>query len=225
MEATKLRYVTVKSTLPLVPYPPHATRQPITTLRLTLRPLDHSDLPAFFAMRSNPSIMTFTAQGVPDADLAATEKVLAQYLPPHDADTYVLAICERATGRFVGIGGCLARDGELGWPGIGYALTPEVWGRGYATEFLGAFMGVWWGLERREGDVKVEAMSLAGLGREVGERGEVEEMAVAIVQDRNAASARVLGKVGFRKVAEWVAERRDGSGLETVFVFVCPRPA
>lgn len=225
MGPTKLRYVSVKTTLPLVPYPPLASRQPITTPHLTLRPLLASDLPDFFALRSNPEAMASTAKGEPDADIEVTREVLGRYLPPHDRDTYVLAICERDTGRFVGIGGSLAREGELGWPGIGYALLPEVWGRGYGSEFIGAFMGVWWGLERGEAVVRAEGMSLAGEGREVGEGDGVRERIVGIAQEGNVASGRVLGKGGFGKVAEWVAEKMNGNGLETVYVFACRRPS
>lgn len=223
MEPTKHRYVSVKSTLPLVPYPPHASRAPITTPRLALRPFLDSDLPSFFALRSNAEAMSFTARGTPDADIEETKKVLARYLPPNDRDTYVLAIFERETGRFVGMGGSLTREDELGWPGIGYVLFPDVWGRGYASEFIKAFMDVWWGLERGEAVVRAEVMSLMGQGEFV-DGDVVEEVTVAIVQGRNIASGKVLGKAGFVKVAEWIAEKLDGSGLETVFVFACPRP-
>lgn len=46
-----------------------------------------------------------------------------------------LAVVERATGRVVGRAGTHLPERE-DWPGIevGWALHPDVWGRGYATE-------------------------------------------------------------------------------------------
>lgn len=225
MELTKHQYVSLKTTLPVFPHgAARACSQPITTPRLILRPLEETDLSSFFALRSVPEVMTFTSQGVPDADLEATKKVFARFLPPNDDDTYNLAICERDTGRFVGVGGNLGRQGELGWPGVGYAFFPEVWGRGYGTEFLKAFMEHWWELEREEAVVRAESMTLQGLGRELVEGEEGREMIVAVVQDRNAASGRVLKKAGFEQVAEWIAEDLRGSGLVRLLVFACARP-
>ncbi|SPO02124.1 uncharacterized protein DNG_04797 [Cephalotrichum gorgonifer] len=228
MEPTELRYTTVKSTLPALPYPPHDSREHITTERLVLRPMAESDLEEFYILRSDAAAMAFTSYGKVDEDIEASRKILAGYLPPHDRDTYVLAICERETGRMVGFGGNLARTHDDGWPVVGYAFVSGAWGKGYATEFLRAFMGVWWGLEREVTEVRAEVGSLGGCqveGEAASREGDtVEELMVGITMTGNIGSARVLEKVGFKKVGERWGMKRDRSGAEHIFIFTCGRP-
>lgn len=60
---------------------------------------------------------------------------------------------------------------------VGYIFHPSVWGRGYATEALAAFLGLFW--ELRPSAEMVEAMTDA----------------------ENYASQRVLTKCGFKEVS------------------------
>lgn len=68
-------------------------------------------------------------------------------------------------------------------PSIGYAMHPDFWGKGYATEAVRGVVEVWWGLPR----VPVED----------GRNENWEEKLYAATQRENIGSYRVLSKVGF----------------------------
>ncbi|KAF4841104.1 putative N-acetyltransferase p20 [Colletotrichum siamense] len=203
-----LDFKTVKTTLPTRPLPPHALRQPVVTERLILRPVSADDLQALHTLRTQPEVMRFSAVGRVDADLNETRARLAQNLPPHDADNYDVSICLRATGRWIGIGGCKKPSGgELGWPEIGYMLQKDYWGSGYATEFVQAFLGAWWSLPRSECEIAVERASVEGEKAVSGRAGEVEggveEILTAVTATDNPASQKILTKLGFEKFKVW----------------------
>lgn len=108
-----------------------------------------------------------------------------------------------ATGELIGEGGVhsLASD-DAGWPEIGYKFRREVWGRGYATEFLRALLTAWWALPRTAAEVPVARPTVAGAG--AGEDdGTTRECVYANAEVANVGSARVLEKVGFARFAEW----------------------
>lgn len=87
---------------------------------------------------------------------------------------------DRETSRFVGRGGVrfLQLDGERHVE-VGYALLPSYWGRGLATELASAAIAV--------------GFETLGVHR-----------LVAITLPTNAASRRILDKLGFRHVGETV---------------------
>lgn len=71
-------------------------------------------------------------------------------------------------------------------PSVGYALHPDFWGKGYATEAVRGLVEAWWGLAR----VPVEDTNAAG-------NGSGEERLFAATQRENIGSRKVLSKVGF----------------------------
>lgn len=91
------------------------------------------------------------------------------------------------------------------FPEIGYAVHPDFWGKGYATEALQLMLKMWWDLERRIVDVD------SALPAEV-------EKAYALCEKRNAGSCRVLEKCGFQNVGEYFEEDDE------LFVFALERP-
>ncbi|KAK2747465.1 n- gnat [Colletotrichum kahawae] len=204
-----LGFKTVKTTLPTRPLPPHASRQPVVTERLILRPVSADDLQALHTLRAQPEVMRFSAVGRVDADLDETRARLAQNLPPHDADNYDVSIYLRSTGRWIGIGGCKKPSGgDLGWPEIGYMLQKDYWGSGYATEFVKAFLGAWWSLPRSECEIAVERASVEGeravvRGRAEEVEGAVDEILTAVTATDNPASQKILTKLGFEKFKVW----------------------
>ncbi|KAI0968903.1 acyl-CoA N-acyltransferase [Xylaria arbuscula] len=216
----------VKTNLPRRPLPPNNARRPIHTARLVIRPLTQDDLPALHALRTQPAVMAKTALGRVDQDLAETQTKLDPFLAPRDAETYNPGIYLAATGELIGLGGVFGAGSALGWPEVGYMLRSEHWGRGYATEFLAAFVEDWWGLPRGEVEVEVDALSVSeGTGDGEGEEGNVPELLCAIVEDTNAGSLRVMEKVGFKRFKSWtVVSRRPGSeGVEVTLIgFVRP---
>ncbi|PKS12702.1 hypothetical protein jhhlp_000910 [Lomentospora prolificans] len=232
MEPTKIVRIRVKTTLPRVPYPPAEERHPVITERLIIRPLAQSDLDALHALRRIEAVMVRTSQGAVDPDIETTKQKLDLYLPPNDKDTYNFAICERATGNLVGIGGSHIRQDHFGWPVVGYVFHPSIWGKGYATEFVKAFMEMWWSLPRAEADVDAEAGSVkaAVIGDEYGSRPELEveegahvrEMMIGVTQEDNLASAKILTKCDFKRLEDWIV--KSGDGVERLYVFSCQRP-
>jgi len=107
----------------------------LLTERLILRPFEESDLDAYTELLGAPEVrhslrLTGTT-GRPGAWLA-----MAQWRGQWELRaTGQFALEERATGRFVGRAG-LHRPELDDWPGVevGWALHPDTWGRGYATE-------------------------------------------------------------------------------------------
>ena len=252
--APGLSYVTVRATLPAQPFPALADRPPLVTERLLIRAPTADDLAGLHEMRTEPDTMVFTAQGVVDTDIEQGRKVLARYLPPNDATTFNFSICLRETGEFIGMGGCHMVRGELGWPVIGYMFRKAFWGRGYATEFVRAFVAAWWALPREEREVSVEAATVlapgvrlgagsGGPGEEtesarggpVAEHGTgdgadarpAEELLTAITAWNNPASQRILAKCGFGPLRTWTeADFRDPTGQTPIELrcFGCTRP-
>ncbi|KAK2029967.1 acetyltransferase [Colletotrichum zoysiae] len=214
MDVQPLDFVTVRTALPTIPLPPHASRQPIVTERLILRPLSPDDLQPLHVLRTQPEVMRWSAAGRVDADMDETRAKLAQNLPPNDADNYDFSICLRSTGEWIGIGGCKTpAGGELGWPEIGYMLQKDYWGSGYATEFVEAFLGAWWSLPRSEREVDVDKATVPG--HRAGDV--VDEIITAVTEPANLASQKILGKWGFKKLKVWKEEDEEG-GEGTILV-------
>jgi RimJ/RimL family protein N-acetyltransferase len=196
-----LEFIAVKTTLPKIPYPATATRVPVHTARLTIRPLTDADMQGLFALRSQPEVMCFTGQGKVDGSMEHTRAVYARYLPPGDQETYNFGIFLRDGGTLVGVGGSHLRIDRLGWPAVGYMLAKEAWGQGYGTEFLRAFMGMWWGLEREAVEARVERGTVVAVV--TAEGGDAREVIVGSAEPGNERSVRVMEKCGFRKLTEW----------------------
>ena len=106
------------------------------------------------------------------------------YLEPSHEPSWGGFALELATGRAVGGAGCKGRPGDDGRVEIGYGLSPEARGKGYATELVGALVD--WLLARPE----VSAVT-------------------AETSVENRASQRVLEKCNFVRVGERTDEE-DG---------------
>ncbi|KAI0126939.1 GNAT domain-containing protein [Xylariales sp. AK1849] len=193
----------VRTTLPVLPI---ASGVPIRTPRLIMRPLTQDDLPAYHSMRTQIECMHFTQVGRIDRDLAETQEKLNLYLPPNNAQKYNFAVCLAATGEFVAAAGVHAMNPALGWPEVGYMFKQEHWGKGYATEFLKAFLEAWWKLPRQSVELEVDALSVTGAGGESEGVDEVPEQLYAAVDATNSRSLRVMEKAGFRKFKDWLVQ-------------------
>ncbi|KAK7425032.1 hypothetical protein QQZ08_008308 [Neonectria magnoliae] len=197
MEATPLKWVTVKTTLPKFPLPPNNQRQSWRTDRLTMRPMTEDDLGGLQRLRSQPEVMVRSIQGRPDNTIEETKKSLALRLAPQDVERYEWAICLTETGEMIGLGGNGTRAGEQGWPVMGYSLVKEHWGKGYATEFLKGFLGVWWALPREEVEVKVDKKIVGGNDHVKA------ECISATTEPDNPASQNVMRKAGLELASVW----------------------
>ncbi|KAJ5134287.1 hypothetical protein N7448_000688 [Penicillium atrosanguineum] len=197
-------FVTVKSLLPTSPLPINSERAAVTTNRLIIRALQETDLEALYTLRREEDVMQWTSAGRIDRDIEETRSKLNLFLPPNDAASFNCAICLKDTGEFIGIGGCHLYPAEHGWPEIGYMLRQNFWGRGLGSEFLSAWLRMWSDLPRTERESRVEQEMVAG-------EGEVDEHLIAITEEKNVPSQKVLLKAGFEKFREWTDGSEDHS--------------
>lgn len=206
MATSKPKWATIKTTLPERPLPPNATRSPVTTDRLLIRPLVPEDAPSLHVLRTQPEVMANSPQGRPDKDLEETQQRLSPFLPPNDEITYNCAICLKDTGELIGIGGCHKIVSMFGWPAIGYMIRTEFWGQGIATEFVKAWLEMWCELPRAEAELEIDRRTLLpGEGEE-----ESTEQVTAFTLLDNFGSQRVLEKAGFERFLTWEeADLRD----------------
>lgn len=103
----------------------------IRTARLLLRRARETDLEPLHAIMSDPRAMRYWSSP-PHPDLDTTRQWLTGMIaaPPELSDDFI-----------VELGGALI--GKLGaWrlPEVGYLLSPDHWGQGYASEALAAFI-------------------------------------------------------------------------------------
>ena len=141
------------------------------TERLLLRPMTAADVGPVFAMRSDPAVMRY----IRSARITRAEAEKWIDLVSSRWTTERIGFCaviEKDSGRFAGWCG-LWRLVETGETEIGYALFPAFWGRGYAPEAARAVLR--YGFEK------------LGL-----------ERLVAVADPLNAASRRVMEKIGMR---------------------------
>jgi RimJ/RimL family protein N-acetyltransferase len=165
----------------------------LTTERLHLRPFTAADREAIHAVYADPEVMRHVGHGAhrTPAETAAALRVYGEVLERRGFS--FLAVTERDGGALVGDAGLhpLGDDIELG-----YTLARSAWGRGYATELGRALLAYAFGV----------------LGA---------ERVVAQVEPDNAASRRVLEKLGMRAIETRTAYGRP----HLLYVVEAKRPA
>lgn len=146
----------------------------ITTERIALRWLTEEDVPALFAIFSEPDVMRYWSSP-PLEDIAAASELFA-----HIQDGFrrrVLfqwGVARRADDRVIGTCTLFHPDLDNRRAELGYALGREHWGKGYMQEALGALLNYCFT------DLKLHRLE-------------------ADVDPRNATSIRTLEKLGFRQ--------------------------
>jgi RimJ/RimL family protein N-acetyltransferase len=160
--------------------------QPIETARLRLRPYRAADFDALYDIQSRPDVTRFIYWPARDraAVRASLEAKLAATRLRAPGDNLTYAVELRATGALIGDVILIWRSAEHRQGEIGFLFHPDHHGQGYATEAARPLLRL--GFEE------------LGLHRIVGR-----------LDARNAASARVLEKLGMRREAhlvenEWV---------------------
>ncbi|KAM0550189.1 hypothetical protein ACHAPJ_009037 [Fusarium lateritium] len=206
-------YVWIKTTLTKEPYDPLEERPTFKTERLLLKPFYEGAAEDLFPMRLQPEVMKWTSQGVPDKGLNETKQWVALRLAPHHRTNFSFVISLVDTGEVIGTGGCYRRVCELGWPEVGYAFRKEAWGKGFATEFLRAFLEIWWKLPRVVTWVEVDQVTLSSEELAADSSCVVTERIGAVTFRENDGSQNVLQKAGFQRVNQWSTS--DGASEKT----------
>jgi len=149
----------------------------LTTDRLVVREFREDDVPSVHEYGSDPEVVRFMPWGpnTEDDTTAFVERaVLFQADDPRA--TYELAVTLAADGKLIGGCGIHGISFANRSASMGYCLRRDVWGRGYATEAARALV----------------AFGFRSLGL---------HRLVATCDTENAASARVLEKLGMRREA------------------------
>jgi ribosomal-protein-alanine N-acetyltransferase len=143
----------------------------LTTDRLRLRPLAAADVDALHEVYSHPLVEAWIG---PHTLQRVTDEITYQQSGQAKRGWSVWAVQRRDDGRFLGDCGLQPLEHKGPEVELGYDLHPDVWGQGLATEAARA----------------VAEAALGPLGL---------ERVVAVVKPANAASRRVLEKVGMRE--------------------------
>ncbi|HEY8588592.1 MAG TPA: GNAT family N-acetyltransferase [Naasia sp.] len=154
---------------------------PIRTARLTLRPLRGTDRDDLLAYRSIPEVCRYVP--FQPMDLAEIDRRLAGMWAstslPDAGGSLTLGV--EVDGRIVGDVILMRPADPEGTAEVGYVFSPEVAGRGYATEAAGALLRL--------------AFEVLRMHRVIGR-----------LDARNIASARVLERLGMRREAHFVED-------------------
>jgi len=159
--------------------------EPIETERLVLRAFQPGDFDAVYAMRSDPGVVRYLYWDVHsevEARRALEQRISFRALH-REGDVLALAAVLRDTTEMVADVILRYVSAEHQLAEIGYIVHPDHQGRGYATEAARAVLGI--------------AFDTVGFHRVVGS-----------MEARNAASARVLEKLGMRREAHLVENER-----------------
>ncbi|MBQ0890511.1 GNAT family N-acetyltransferase [Streptomyces sp. RM72] len=144
----------------------------LDTDRLRLRPFAEADADFLYALHSNAHVMRYW-DSPPWTERARAGRFLAMCRTMADEGTGVRVAVERASdGALVGWCCLVEWNPDYRSASLGYCLDEAMWGRGYATEAAHALL-TW-------------AFGTLDLNRVQAE-----------ADTRNAASARVLEKIGF----------------------------
>jgi RimJ/RimL family protein N-acetyltransferase len=153
----------------------------IETLRLRLRPIEATDAPGILALDSDPAVLRYLPQ--PRLTALAEAAAVVEYIRAQYQRNGVgrWAVERKQDGAFLGWCGLKLVDdavtnGRTNYYDLGYRLLPGCWGQGYASEAAAASL--------RYG---FEVLRLPVLH--------------ATVMQGNAASGRVLAKLGFQCAA------------------------
>lgn len=112
---------------------------PLTTERLLLRPARLSDVEELYERRSDPRVSDWQDWAMPysrERAAAAIERTIAHDGPP-DNGGWMLTIAAQDDSVVYGdISMFLEDNGRTA--GVGYSITPQYWGQGFASESLNA---------------------------------------------------------------------------------------
>ena len=124
----------------------------VETPRLRLRRILVTDAREMFDYSAREDVTRYLLWS-PHPDLAYTEGYVRYLQERYEVgDFFDFAVVEKATGRMIGTCGFTDLSPENHSFEVGYVLHPSFWGKGYATEALGAVLelGKKFGFHRAE---------------------------------------------------------------------------
>jgi len=169
--------------------------------RLIFRPLLASDFTAYLAIyETETPLYDSGTSSTPSQSQSETfvrgtrEYFLERKLIDYAMVGIFLKKSDGTEGELIGDGGVFLLDNkDEKWPEVYYVLKKEFRNKGYATEFVKEFLGVWWSLPREDTRMRVQAISLGKFFY----RTEVKEQLGAEINMSNKGSIRVIEKAGF----------------------------
>ncbi|WP_437775073.1 GNAT family N-acetyltransferase [Sorangium sp. So ce1097] len=160
----------------------------LSTERLSLRPHRPSDVPFMMDLNSDPEVIRYTGDPAFASEgeaRAVVERLMHQF---HAFRMGRFVVTHRQTGEKLGWCGLRWHE-DIARADLGYRFFREHWGKGYATEAGAACVRY-----------AFEELGLPVL--------------VAHAMLENAASVRVLGKLGFRRTGPTVFKGLAAEGFE-----------
>src|ERR1700722_7400278 len=166
----------------------------LLTARLRLRPFDDSDANALFALHSNAHVLRYW-DAPPWSERLRADQLLAACRQIAEAGTGTrLAVDRVSDGAFIGWCSLTRWNPDYRSASMGYCLDDAAWGHGYATE-AGRALLQW-------------AFDTLDINRVQAE-----------TDTRNAASARVLQKLGFMREGTLREDCRVNGDVSDSWVF------
>ncbi|HMN06040.1 MAG TPA: GNAT family N-acetyltransferase [Flavobacteriales bacterium] len=121
-------------------WPDFSEIPPLHARRLVLRELREADAPAIFRLRSSPEVMRFIPKPL-DTRSADSLRMVREFSQAAIAgDAIMWAITVKGSDRLVGYIGYWRIMKEHHRAEVGYALHPDLWGQGLASEALEAVL-------------------------------------------------------------------------------------
>lgn len=158
----------------MAPVPSPLPAPILTTARLRLRPFTEADAPALLALHSNARVLRYWDAPPWRGPERAARFLTASRRMAEEGTGVRLAVDRVADRAFLGWCAVVGWSPQHRSASLGYCLDDAAWGRGYATEAVGALLA--WAFD---------ALPLHRVQAET--------------DTRNAASARVLEKLGFAR--------------------------
>lgn len=113
---------------------------PLATQRLELRPFRDDDVDALFDYHSRPEAARYLLNGPLDRDGVRAKIERHQTQRGLDTDARALAVAVEFEGRLIGDVGIWLIDETDAKAEIGWVFSPDVAGRGFATEAVSALI-------------------------------------------------------------------------------------
>jgi RimJ/RimL family protein N-acetyltransferase len=154
---------------------------PLESERLFLRPFTADDFDPLFAIQSRSDVARWLYWGprTEDEVRASLEKKIASSMLVNDGDSLSFAVVLKSSSEVIGDGSLVLLSAEHRQGEIGFIFHPDHHGHGYATETARLLLQL--------------AFEEFGLHRVIGR-----------LEPRNAASARLLERVGMRQEAHFI---------------------